>query len=718
MRDISHTYHYFAFISYKREDEKWAKWLQKKLESYSLPTAIRKENPELPKKIQPVFRDQSELSGGNLKAEIEKGLNGSKYLIVVCSPRSAKSQWVSKEVQHFIDQSREEYIIPFIIGGTPNASNPEDEYFPEGLRQLTGEKELLGININEMGRDAAAIKVISRMFDLRFDSLWQRFEKEKRNKRVLIGFCAIIMILISLGVAGYIAHQNVMLHDANAAIIAERDRANNEWNRANEQTLIAEQERDKAVNANDKLMVAYNSISKQATIITHQNNNLLESQVQIINAQATIVGEYALSLIEKGEPTEARIQINKFVNTNYSKIRYNHKLERAMRQLYFLYDGVGKRLYEKIPIRPTEDFAVNTATRILNTTQDAVYIDYDNRLYEYRLDNNAFIELYDGWSIFDDMSGGFEAYIPNLKKAYITLKDGTLASLNLLDKTIYAFPAYTYVSVSLNPQGSLALLHKDLTPEIILWDVLNDTIITSKHDGYGKYRFINNEIVEFKPSYKDERIYYEVPSFKILPNFNEVSSFSELYAQYIGSKIYTFDIDNSSNELLVYLSSSDSINIVRSSYENHNNTFKRVNFEDKITDLIPDEIRPWEINISDDGKYAIVNGLRMIYYIVDLAHKKVIKRISDIGGFGGFEAESVIWHPSNEKVLLNIKGNQNGPNKIIVFSIENGEICLTFESNLQVSSFSRNGDSLIFTNKKLIKFLPYDILLNYFSTNF
>lgn len=70
-------YEYFAFISYKREDEKWAKRLQKKLESYSLPTNVRKENPKLPNKIRPVFRDQSELSGGNLKAEIEKGLNGS-----------------------------------------------------------------------------------------------------------------------------------------------------------------------------------------------------------------------------------------------------------------------------------------------------------------------------------------------------------------------------------------------------------------------------------------------------------------------------------------------------------------------------------------------------------------------------------------------------------------------------------------------------------------
>lgn len=192
------SFEYFAFISYKREDEKWAKWLQKKLESYSLPTAIRKENPKLPSKIRPVFRDQSELSGGNLKAEIEKGLNGSRYLIVICSPCAVQSPWVSKEVQHFIDQGRAEYIIPFIIEGVPNAANPEKECFPKGLRQLTDEKEILGININEMGRDAAAIKVIARMFNLRFDSLWQRDKRTAKRKKIIIttGLMSVIFVTI------------------------------------------------------------------------------------------------------------------------------------------------------------------------------------------------------------------------------------------------------------------------------------------------------------------------------------------------------------------------------------------------------------------------------------------------------------------------------------------------------------------------------------------
>lgn len=39
---------YFAFISYQRKDEKWAKWLQHKLEHYKLPVNVREEDPSLP----------------------------------------------------------------------------------------------------------------------------------------------------------------------------------------------------------------------------------------------------------------------------------------------------------------------------------------------------------------------------------------------------------------------------------------------------------------------------------------------------------------------------------------------------------------------------------------------------------------------------------------------------------------------------------------------
>lgn len=64
---------YIAFISYKREDEKWAKWLQHKLEHYKLPSVIRKETSDLPKYIKPIFRDRTDLTGGVLEERLREG---------------------------------------------------------------------------------------------------------------------------------------------------------------------------------------------------------------------------------------------------------------------------------------------------------------------------------------------------------------------------------------------------------------------------------------------------------------------------------------------------------------------------------------------------------------------------------------------------------------------------------------------------------------------
>ena len=45
---MSEEKNYYAFISYKREDEKEAKRLQHQLEYYQLPNQLRKDNPDLP----------------------------------------------------------------------------------------------------------------------------------------------------------------------------------------------------------------------------------------------------------------------------------------------------------------------------------------------------------------------------------------------------------------------------------------------------------------------------------------------------------------------------------------------------------------------------------------------------------------------------------------------------------------------------------------------
>lgn len=135
--DNKRIYDNYAFISYKREDEKWAEWLQRKLEGYKLPTILKKTNPSLPRHLRPIFRDKTDLGGGILSDELEKQLQSSEFLIVICSPHASRSEWVNKEIQVFIDEGRLGNIIPFIVEGLSSCRFCCRGMFPPGIEEYT-----------------------------------------------------------------------------------------------------------------------------------------------------------------------------------------------------------------------------------------------------------------------------------------------------------------------------------------------------------------------------------------------------------------------------------------------------------------------------------------------------------------------------------------------------------------------------------------------------
>lgn len=293
-----------AFISYKREDEEWAKWLQKKLEHYKLPTEVRKNNPDLEfvKNPRHVFKDTTDLSSGVLAKAIKEGLDSSKFLIVICSPRAAKSEWVCKEVQDFINSGREEYIIPFIIDGEPYAKNSDDECFPEALKALAGERELLGVNINENGRDSAAVKVIARMFDVRFDTLWNRFQREAKKRRNYILSTFIAAILVLLGIIGYGSWSYLKILSQQAEILEQRDRAEAETKRANK-------EKDRATKYNNQLSIANDSITKQKNALQKAYDDLFKTENSLALSNADLQRKNLQLKEEKEKVSKANIEI-------------------------------------------------------------------------------------------------------------------------------------------------------------------------------------------------------------------------------------------------------------------------------------------------------------------------------------------------------------------------------------------------------------------------
>ena len=114
-------YTYYAFISYSHRDEKWAKWIQGALEKYRLPAAVRKEaGKNLPQRIRPVFRDATDLGAGKLADNLRQELEQSRFLIVVCTPNSAKPNaegrhWVNEEVERFCELGRADHVQPHLL---------------------------------------------------------------------------------------------------------------------------------------------------------------------------------------------------------------------------------------------------------------------------------------------------------------------------------------------------------------------------------------------------------------------------------------------------------------------------------------------------------------------------------------------------------------------------------------------------------------------------
>ena len=185
MTRLDQKYRYYAFISYNHRDEREAKWLQRQLEHYRLPSVARKEIGE-DVKIQPVFRYAVNLSLGDLRRQVKEELDASRFLIVICSPNSARpniegKHWVNDEAMRFIETGRVDDIIPVIVDGEPNAGG-DRECFPPALRN----KEISGANLSKGSRSERRrdfLKIVAKLLGILPDQLIRHTEEEEKHAR-------------------------------------------------------------------------------------------------------------------------------------------------------------------------------------------------------------------------------------------------------------------------------------------------------------------------------------------------------------------------------------------------------------------------------------------------------------------------------------------------------------------------------------------------------
>lgn len=179
---------YFAFISYNAKDTAWGKRLQKKLEHYRMPATLCSEHGWERTPIKPVFFAPTDIQPGGLSEELQERLRASKNLIVICSPNSAQSQWVGKEIEFFHSLGRTQNIHFFIVDGVPHSGDPATECFNPIIDQL-GLPEILGANIHEkvshlpwLNRERAYVQLVSKLLGVEFDAIWQRHKRRLTRK--------------------------------------------------------------------------------------------------------------------------------------------------------------------------------------------------------------------------------------------------------------------------------------------------------------------------------------------------------------------------------------------------------------------------------------------------------------------------------------------------------------------------------------------------------
>ncbi|MBE5996786.1 MAG: TIR domain-containing protein [Lachnospiraceae bacterium] len=124
--EISMSKEYSAFISYRHApaDISVASEIQKRLERYPVPAAIRKKTGKA--KIGRIFRDKEELPiTSDLNEDITEALENADYLIVICSTSTKESMWVEREIRTFLKNHSKKEILTVLVNGEPYEVIPE-----------------------------------------------------------------------------------------------------------------------------------------------------------------------------------------------------------------------------------------------------------------------------------------------------------------------------------------------------------------------------------------------------------------------------------------------------------------------------------------------------------------------------------------------------------------------------------------------------------------
>ena len=273
---------YAAFISYRHQtpDQEIAKRLHKLIETYTVPSALRKDGAAHPGKV---FRDQEELPlSADLGKDIETALDNSEWLICVCSPRYLESRWCLRELEYFIERRGRDHVLAILVEGEPEDSFPEllrFETLPDGSRtereplaaDVRGES--LPESLKKLNKEK--LRILAPMVGTTFDGLYQRHRKRVMRNALAAALAAVVILG---GFLAYALTQNNLIREQNERITAQNTELTEKNNRIEEQN---------------------NELTEKNGQITAQNEQIQEQNVRIEEERTAAARNECDLLVEK-----------------------------------------------------------------------------------------------------------------------------------------------------------------------------------------------------------------------------------------------------------------------------------------------------------------------------------------------------------------------------------------------------------------------------------
>lgn len=533
MYDINKKVQYYAFISHKSCDSKFALKMQNFIESYNLPTEV-KTAANSPKRLTPLCSYEVDFSANPLYDEMEAKLRQSHYLILICSEDLVKqgTKYVNYEIETFIRCKQEEginpltKIIPIIVSG--EFADGEHDCRPEALKNL-GDNCPIAIDRQKYKNDREVfLHTISALLDIDYAVIQNRDKKRQRRKKIAIAAVACIALVAAALLGEYYIPQKshyvdfVMQGGLPVGIeklsyfeykkmghhyvitkqqhkIVKLEYVNSEGNLDNVKNIPLPEARPA------KYVFEYNG--SQLSCVTYYNkNNMPYFMLQYSG------GSQDAADIKNGFVSSEAFYINKGYESNFDSIFYDSNMNPP--------SGISRFVYEYSP--------ENYVTKVTFHSDSSNSLKHDNEIYgfEYERDEIGRITAV----YFLDASGGRRLNSQGIFcKRYTYDENNNISSLKCLDVKYNLTPdtnqashmVYTYDDN--HNKTSLSFYDENGSPQFI--DSYNAATQLYVHDSNGRHIYThcydeNNNLsssLEFcsvrfeydKNGYKSSQTYFD-----------------------------------------------------------------------------------------------------------------------------------------------------------------------------------------------------------------